>query len=64
MKTGTDYLADCLKQAPHTYRQMLSYGISTSPWRRVAEWLKRNPKWKLRKTPVSEAARSASHGAS
>jgi hypothetical protein len=28
-----------LKRKPHTYMQMLSYGLSTSPWKRVQETL-------------------------
>ncbi len=32
-------LIKALKKRPHTYLQMLSYGISTSPWKRVQESL-------------------------
>jgi hypothetical protein len=28
-----------LKAKPHTYLQMLAYGVSTSPWKRVQECL-------------------------
>lgn len=28
-----------LKRKPHTYMEMLRYGLSTSPWRRVLECL-------------------------
>lgn len=28
-----------LKRKPHTYLEMLGYGISTSPWKRVVECL-------------------------
>lgn len=33
-------LIDRLKARPHTYLQMLGYGISTSPWKRIAECLR------------------------
>lgn len=46
---GTERLVAHLKRQPHTYMQMLNYCVSTSPWRRVEEWLSRNPKWVLRK---------------
>lgn len=29
-----------LKRKPHSYLEMLSYGISTSPWKRVQEGLR------------------------
>ena len=29
-----------LKRKPHTYLDMLGYGISTSPWKRVKECLR------------------------
>jgi hypothetical protein len=32
-------LIDRLKRHPHTYAQMLQYGISNSPWKRVPECL-------------------------
>lgn len=35
-------LIEQLKQRPHTYMEMLDYGLSTSPWRRVAECLAPN----------------------
>jgi hypothetical protein len=42
-------LAKCLKIWPSTYMEMLSYGISTCPWRRLQEWLDlpANSKWHL-----------------
>lgn len=40
-------IADALKQAPHTYLEMFSLGVSTSPWKRVDEWLTHNPEWRL-----------------
>jgi uncharacterized protein YerC len=33
-------LIDRLKRRPHTYLDMLRYGVSTSPWKRVAECLR------------------------
>jgi hypothetical protein len=32
-------LIERLKLEPHTYLDMLSYGISTSPWKRITESL-------------------------
>ena len=32
-------LIEALKKRPHTYLDMLDYGISTSPWRRIKESL-------------------------
>jgi hypothetical protein len=29
-----------LKSKPHTYLEMLAYGVSTSPWKRVQECLR------------------------
>jgi len=40
-------LAEKLKTKPHTYLDMCLLCISTSPWRRILEWLDHNPKWKL-----------------
>ncbi len=51
--TKTELLAGYLKQQPHTYRGMFLLGLSTSPWKRVSEWLERNPTWKLRKGTVT-----------
>jgi hypothetical protein len=42
-------LADRLKRKPHTYLEMLRYGLSTSPWKRVLEWLDTHPGWRLEK---------------
>lgn len=33
-------LIEQLRKRPHTYLEMLDYGLSTSPWRRVAECLR------------------------
>jgi hypothetical protein len=33
-------LIDALQKRPHTYMQMLAHGVSTSPWRRIAESLR------------------------
>ena len=33
-------LIAALKQRPHTYMEMLKHGVSTSPWKRVAECLR------------------------
>ena len=38
-KTQGQMLADKLREWPHTYGDMLEYGISTSPHKRVLEWL-------------------------
>ena len=40
-------LVEQLKRKPHTYMQMLAYGLSCSPWKRVAEWLDLHPGWRL-----------------
>lgn len=40
-------LAQHLRREPMTYMQMLKLGISTSPWKRVDEWLTLHPKWRL-----------------
>ena len=32
-------LIAALKRKPHTYLEMLKYGISTSPWKRISECL-------------------------
>ena len=57
-KTQGQRLADRLKQGPHTYGDMLRYEISTSPQKRIAEWLDQQAKaaapkpcpWRLVKT--------------
>jgi len=36
-----------LKRRPMTYAQMQALGVSTSPQKRVAEWLDLHPKWQL-----------------
>jgi hypothetical protein len=33
-----------LQQRPHTYMEMLEHGVSTSPWRRIAESLRDDQK--------------------
>jgi hypothetical protein len=33
-----------LQQRPHTYMDMLEHGVSTSPWRRIAESLRDDQK--------------------
>jgi hypothetical protein len=45
-------LIERLKVKPHTYMAMLRYGISTSPWKRVAECLRHDEV--LLKTPDSK----------
>lgn len=42
-------LVECLRLRPMTYGEMLRLGVSTCPWRRVAESLD-TTKWKLVKT--------------
>jgi hypothetical protein len=44
-------LAAGLKIGPATYMQMLSWGISVCPWKRIEEWLalRENRDWKLDK---------------
>lgn len=32
-------LIEALKRKPHTYMEMLAHGVSTAPWKRVAESL-------------------------
>jgi hypothetical protein len=57
-KTQGEMLADQLKRRPHTYGDMLGHKISTSPQKRVAEWLEQQAKaaapnpcpWRLVKT--------------
>ncbi len=51
--TKTEHIVGWLKDRPMTYGAMLRMSLSTSPWKRVAEWLERNPKWKLRKGTVT-----------
>jgi hypothetical protein len=36
-----------LKRRPMTYAQMYALGCGLSPHKRCAEWLDRNPKWRL-----------------
>jgi len=38
-KTQGRMLIALLRKKPHTYLEMLRYGISTSPWKRVKEAL-------------------------
>jgi hypothetical protein len=38
-----------LKRRALTYGDMHALGVSTSPQKRVAEWLERHPEWKLDK---------------
>lgn len=38
-KTQGRALIERLKRKPHTYMDMLRYGISTSPWKRIREAL-------------------------
>jgi hypothetical protein len=52
-RTQGDQLVSLLKIRPHTYMQMLRYGISCSPWKRVQEWLDLNAGWKLVKQTAS-----------
>jgi hypothetical protein len=33
-------LIERLRKKPHTYMEMLRYGLSTSPWRRITESLR------------------------
>ncbi len=47
--TGTDVIVAALKRHPMTAGEMLALRVSVCPWRRAAEWLERNPRWKLRK---------------
>jgi hypothetical protein len=35
-------LIDALMRRPHTYLEMLEYGLSTSPWKRVSESVRAN----------------------
>jgi len=42
-------LIAALKRRPHTYMQMLAYGLSCSPWKRVLESLR--PEEQLVKLP-------------
>lgn len=46
-------LAECLKKRRHTYAQMHAHGVSTCPQKRVVDWLKLNPAWKLDKSKVA-----------
>ena len=32
-------LIEALRKRPHTYLEMLRYGLSTSPWKRITECL-------------------------
>lgn len=47
--TATNLIAAQLKARPMTYMEMLRLGLSTSPWKRVAEWLEFHPHWRLMK---------------
>lgn len=38
-------LAEACKRRAHTNMELLGHGISVSPWRRLGEWLDRNPDW-------------------
>jgi len=38
-------LAEACKKRAHTNMELLRYGISVSPWRRLGEWLESNPDW-------------------
>ena len=42
-------IAAALKSRPLTYAQMHALGVSTSPQKRVIEWLKQHEGWKLDK---------------
>jgi hypothetical protein len=37
-RTASEILADKLAKAPHTYMEMLAYGLSVSPWKRLVEY--------------------------
>ena len=45
--TQGDRLAALLKARPHTYGQMLAHCISTSPHKRVLEWVTVHPEWEI-----------------
>jgi hypothetical protein len=47
--TQGELLAWHLNHVEHTYADMHRLCISTSPHKRVMEWLDRNPAWELRK---------------
>ena len=51
--TRTELLVACLKKRHHTYGQMLRENLSTSPWKRVAEFVDRHPEWMIDKKEVS-----------
>ncbi len=36
-ESASAFLAQKLSSKPHTYMEMLSYGVSVSPWKRLAE---------------------------
>jgi hypothetical protein len=38
-------LSEACKKRALTNMQLLDMGLSTSPWRRLGEWLDRNPEW-------------------
>jgi hypothetical protein len=38
-KTQGRTLIEQLKKRPHTYMEMLAYGVSVSPWKRIKESL-------------------------
>jgi hypothetical protein len=35
---------------PHTYMEMLDYGMSIAPWKRVQEYLRHHPELELEKS--------------
>lgn len=45
--TQGEALAALLKRRPMTYGDMQALRVSTSPQKRVLEWLDRNPGWQL-----------------
>ena len=47
MKTQGSILVEALKKRPHTYMEMLDYGLSIAPWKRVAETLRHRSDLKL-----------------
>lgn len=51
MKTRTqgEAIAQLLKVRAYTYMEMLAMGISTSPWKRVREYIEMHPEYILQK---------------
>jgi hypothetical protein len=47
---ATEQIVEELKAEPHTYLEMQRLFVSTSPHKRVLEWVERNPQWEVRKT--------------